>query len=303
MARDFHDGYIATYTAGIEHTLGDLTAGANYVATAGVGLPRVDYPNGYGGADAGYAPYTAYGPIALMTSPLALHLSFAANFARRRVRCVRGWAFRPVTLTAVRSTTPALCWAASSPAPAELCLQTAPQNPRNQRAEKRGPPRSTFLMPSPSAPSSSFRIDRIAVFRRSKRWSTGWQLLALGSIASGRAVHRLFGNSADRSGLERQRPSRPDRAPGIFHRTRNPRGLFRTRRQQRLLLRDPDQSARQAPAPMRAASVRWDATPSAVPASATWMFRWSKIRRWDAARTASAWRCNSAPRSSMFSTW
>ena len=48
----FQNGYIATWTAGIERKLGGANLSAGYVGTAGIKLPAMDFPNGFSGADA-----------------------------------------------------------------------------------------------------------------------------------------------------------------------------------------------------------------------------------------------------------
>jgi hypothetical protein len=60
MVGNFHNGYIATYTAGFDHDFGQIKWNASYVATIGVGLPGIAYPNAYAGASAGFAPYTEF---------------------------------------------------------------------------------------------------------------------------------------------------------------------------------------------------------------------------------------------------
>ncbi len=78
IAKNFSNGYIGSWTAGIDHDFGDLKFNASYVATAGIHLARVYSPNSYGGADPAFAPFTqfnsagqatgGYGPEAIMTS-------------------------------------------------------------------------------------------------------------------------------------------------------------------------------------------------------------------------------------------
>jgi len=78
IARNFQNGYIGTWTAGMERKLGGATLNAAYVGTAGIKLPVMDYPNGYTGAGAGFACHTqfdssgriigGYGPVILMTN-------------------------------------------------------------------------------------------------------------------------------------------------------------------------------------------------------------------------------------------
>jgi hypothetical protein len=48
--RSFGDGTLYTWTAGVERKIGNLTADASYVGTAGVKLPRTSFPNGFAGA-------------------------------------------------------------------------------------------------------------------------------------------------------------------------------------------------------------------------------------------------------------
>jgi hypothetical protein len=56
----FGNATLYTWTAGVERKLGNLTADASYVGTAGIKLPRVSYPNAFSGAVAGFAPYTTF---------------------------------------------------------------------------------------------------------------------------------------------------------------------------------------------------------------------------------------------------
>ena len=74
----FQNGYIATWTAGLEQKLGGVNLNAGYVGTAGIKLPAMDFPNGFSGADPAFAPYTqfdssgqitgGYGPVNVMTN-------------------------------------------------------------------------------------------------------------------------------------------------------------------------------------------------------------------------------------------
>jgi len=57
---NFQNGYISTWTTGIEQQIGGVTVNASYVGTAGNKVPVMDYPNGYVGAEAGFAPYTQF---------------------------------------------------------------------------------------------------------------------------------------------------------------------------------------------------------------------------------------------------
>lgn len=58
--RGFGNGWLETWTLGLERQFGNLTADAAYVGTAGVKLPRITFPNGFPGASPEYAPYTQF---------------------------------------------------------------------------------------------------------------------------------------------------------------------------------------------------------------------------------------------------
>jgi hypothetical protein len=57
--RNYRNGYIATYTAGLDRDC-DIKLTSSYVATIGIGLPGMSYPNSYGGADPAFAPFTRF---------------------------------------------------------------------------------------------------------------------------------------------------------------------------------------------------------------------------------------------------
>src|SRR5262249_9140072 len=56
----FRNGYLATWTAGVDHDFHLLKFSAAYVGTAGIHLQSVLFPNGYAGASPGFAPYTQF---------------------------------------------------------------------------------------------------------------------------------------------------------------------------------------------------------------------------------------------------
>jgi hypothetical protein len=58
--RRFGDGFLQTWTLGLERTFAGLTADAAYVGTASFRLPRSSYPNAFAGAYPGFAPFTDF---------------------------------------------------------------------------------------------------------------------------------------------------------------------------------------------------------------------------------------------------
>ena len=67
VASNFSGGYIGTWTAGIEHRVEGVTLNGAYVGTAGIKLPAMDFPNGFTGADPGFAPYTQFDSSGVVT--------------------------------------------------------------------------------------------------------------------------------------------------------------------------------------------------------------------------------------------
>jgi hypothetical protein len=60
--RHFGNGYLQTWTIGVEQAIDKMTADASYIGTAAVRLPRSYFPNDYSGAGPGFARFTLFGP-------------------------------------------------------------------------------------------------------------------------------------------------------------------------------------------------------------------------------------------------
>jgi hypothetical protein len=184
MARDFRNGYIGAWTAGVERTLGDVTLGASYVATVGVKLARIDSPNGYPGADAAFAPYAAYGPIVMMTNHShSTYHSLQSSVGKSSLRAGLGFQASYTFSRSLDDTSSVLGGFLSGSS--GTVLQTSPQNPRGLGGEK-GP--STFDIAHAFSLSAIQQLpfDRLAPLRaRGKRWSAGWQLIGLTSLSTG----------------------------------------------------------------------------------------------------------------------
>jgi Carboxypeptidase regulatory-like domain len=58
--RRFQNGYLQTWTLGLERAFGGLTADVAYVGTSAFRLPRMSYPNAYPGADSEFARFTNF---------------------------------------------------------------------------------------------------------------------------------------------------------------------------------------------------------------------------------------------------
>ncbi len=191
ISRDFQNGYIGTYTLGVDHNLGGVKMSAAYVGTAGVHLASVIYPNGYPGADPEYAPYTqfnsaeqaigGFGSEAVMatgahSSYNALQTSVTQNASRI------GLSFQAsYTFSKSLDDTSAVFGGSSS----GVVALNSPQDPRNTRAEK-GP--STFDVKHVFSLSliQLLPLDRVGFLKPLGTHVTrGWQFLNITSLTSG----------------------------------------------------------------------------------------------------------------------
>ncbi|MBV9480432.1 MAG: hypothetical protein JO249_06740, partial [Acidobacteria bacterium] len=193
IAREFRNGYIASYTAGLEHDFQDVKLVLSYVGTAGVHLSTVYSPNGYGGADPAFAPFTrfdssahavgGFGPEILMTSDShSTYHSLQATVGKNSPRAGLGV---QASYTFSKSIDDASAVLGGGFTAAGPVLQTFPQNPWNTRAEK-GP--STFDVTHVFTASmiQILPLDRFSFLRPlGHRLTTGWQFLNITTLMSG----------------------------------------------------------------------------------------------------------------------
>ena len=59
-AQNFRNGYLNTYTVGIQQEIFGLNVSASYIGLAGVRLQGMSFPNNYAGAAPGFAPFTLF---------------------------------------------------------------------------------------------------------------------------------------------------------------------------------------------------------------------------------------------------
>lgn len=193
IARDFRNGYIGSWTAGIDHDFRDVKVTAAYVGTAGIHLARVYYPNSYGGASPAFAPFTQFnssgqavagiGPELMMStgshsSYHALQTSVSKNSARAGLGIQASYTYSK----SLDDTSAVL---SSLLGNGGVILQTTPQNPWDPSAEK-GP--STFDVTHVLTLSliQLLPFDRVSFLRPLGRTLTsGWQFLNITTLTSG----------------------------------------------------------------------------------------------------------------------
>jgi len=191
--RHFGNGYIGTYTAGVDHDFGNLKVSASYVGTAGVHLANVLVPNGYNGASPAFAPFTqfsatghaigGYGPELIMSSTghssyNALQTSASENIARI------GLTFQ-ASYTYSKSLDDASAVPGGIAGSGGVTLQTLPQNPLDQKADK-GP--STFDETHVFTISlfQALPLERVGSLAfLGSHFTKGWQLLNITTLTTG----------------------------------------------------------------------------------------------------------------------
>jgi Carboxypeptidase regulatory-like domain/TonB dependent receptor len=214
MSRHFKNGYIGTYTAGVEHDFGWVRWNTAYVGTAGIHLARVFVPNGFAGAGPQFARFTqfdssgnatgGFGPEYVMTSDShssynALQSSVSGTNAKIGLNFAASYTFSK----SLDDTSAVL---GGIPGSAGAILQTFAQNPLDERAEKGV---STFDVTHVFSVSvfQALPFDKVSFLQPVSRYVTGgWQLLNITSFLSGPPFTVFSGiqqTSAGAGGTER----------------------------------------------------------------------------------------------------
>ena len=217
MARDFANGYIGTYTAGLEHRIRDIKMNASYVATTGMRLASIFYPNGYAGAEPAFAPLTQFDPTGSVRTgfgPTYLisngsHSTYHAIQAGvQKSSMESGLGFQAsYTFSKSLDDTSAILGGFISGASGAL-LQTSPQNPMNTRAEKAP---STFDVTHVFALSliQALPVDRLPGLNRlGHSFTSGWQLLNVTTLTTGSPFTVYSG--IQQTGVGTNNADRPD---------------------------------------------------------------------------------------------
>ncbi len=194
MSRDFQNGYIATYTAGFEHQFADVTLDADYVATMGIHLASVVFPNAYGGAAPGFAPFTVFdsqgqatggfGPENLMSNRShSTYHSLQVSLNKTSQRAGLGFQLSYTYSKALDDTSSVLA-GFGSPTLGTV-LQAFPQDPQNPAAEK-GPSNFDLTHVLAFSVIQELPFTRVRFLRPlGERFTNGWEFLSVSSLTSG----------------------------------------------------------------------------------------------------------------------
>ena len=193
VAQNFRNGYVGSWTAGVDHDFHDVRLSVDYVGTAGVNLAGFVFPNSYNDAGPGFAPFTqfnsagqatgGYGLEALMSS--GSHSTYHAlqtSISKNSVTAGLGFQASYTYSKSLDDTSAVLGGFVGN---AGVILQTFPQNPWDPGAEK-GP--STFDTTNVFTLSviQALPVDRLRFLQPLGRLLTrGWQFLNITTLTSG----------------------------------------------------------------------------------------------------------------------
>jgi hypothetical protein len=194
ISDQFRNGYIATWTAGFEHKVAGVTIDANYVGTAGVKLPAMDFPNGYAGASPAFAPYTefdsagrvvgGYGQVTLVDNRShstyhALQVSAQNNLTKSGLGFQASYSYSKSIDDSSAVVGGFIAGYSGS------ISQTMPQDPFDAAAD-RGPSSFDITQAASFSIFQDLHADRVSLLRPLGQTSTsGWQLLGIGTIQTG----------------------------------------------------------------------------------------------------------------------
>jgi len=193
ISSNFRNGYVASYSLGIDHDFHDVKFNAAYVATSGIHLAGVFSPNSYGGASPAFAPYTefnpagqytgGYGSEALMTSGShSTYHSLQTSVTKNSPRAGLGIQASYTYSKSIDDTSSVLGGLLNATG---VILQALPQDPWHPSVEK-GP--STFDVTHVATASviQLLPLDRVEFLRPvSKTLTSGWQLLNVTTLMTG----------------------------------------------------------------------------------------------------------------------
>ncbi|MFP5207325.1 MAG: TonB-dependent receptor domain-containing protein [Acidobacteriota bacterium] len=190
--RRFGNAYLDTWTLGLERKIGGLSADAAYVGTAASRLPLSWFPNGYQGADPGFAPYTVFNSAGQVAGGFGVeniigamaHSSYHALQTSLAGTVVHGGPNIQAGYTWSKSLDNASAVAGGTGSTGAVALPIS-QNPFNTHPEK-GPSNFDVTHSFSVSAAQAIHMEALGFLPPSTRVLTaGWQLLSISSIGSG----------------------------------------------------------------------------------------------------------------------
>lgn len=190
--RHFGDAFLQTWTLGAERQIAGLTADAAYVGTEAFHLPRSSFPNGFPGADPGFAPYTQFdstGAVAggfgfetVITS--TAHSSYHALQTSLSGAVPHGGPGLQASYTFSKSLDDTSAVIGGTGSTGAVALPN-PQDPFNTHPEK-GPSDFDVTHAFSLSAAQDLHLQELSFLPRSMNVMTaGWELLSISTITSG----------------------------------------------------------------------------------------------------------------------
>lgn len=183
ISRDLVNGYIGTWTLGIEQKMRAVTVSASYVGTAGVKLTAARQPNAYTGATPAFARYTQFDAAGQITGGFG-PIFLVDNHAHSTYHALQVSASKNLTASGLAAQA-SYSWSKSIDDVSGVLGSTNAQDPFHTSLE-RGP--SVFDVTHAMSFSlfQDLHADRAPGLRQlGKKAMGGWQLLAMGSVNTG----------------------------------------------------------------------------------------------------------------------
>jgi hypothetical protein len=190
--RRFGNGYLQTWTLGLERAFGGLTADVAYVGTSAFRLPRMSYPNAYPGADPQFARFTNFDGSGAVTGGFgfesvltgtshssynALQTSLSGNIGHTGPSLQAGYTWGK-SLDDVSG----ILGGTGSTGAVTLF---SPQDPFNTQAE-RGPSSFDVTHAFTLSAAQDLHFEHLGLQSdRTKLLTKGWELLSISTITSG----------------------------------------------------------------------------------------------------------------------
>ncbi len=188
----FGDATLYTWTAGVEHSIGSLTADLSYVGTQAEKLPAIAFPNAYPGASPAFARYTTFNSAGAVTGGFGhesvivavSHSSYHALQASLSGTVPHGGPGIQAGFTWSKSIDNSSGVFGGSGSTGAAAPAT-PQNPFDYHPEK-GPSAFDVTTAFSLSAAQDLHLDRAAFLHFAGRKVTaGWESLSILSISSG----------------------------------------------------------------------------------------------------------------------
>ena len=194
ISREFGNGMLATWTLGLERSLGGLTTAASYVGTTGYKLARASFPNAYPGATPAYAKFTRFDaagtPVGGFGTETEITASSHSTYHSLQLsasgRSGHGGPGIQASYTWSKSIDDTSTVAGTSATSSVGAIsQAAPQDPFDTHQE-RGPSTFDITHSFTLSLAQEIPLERIGFLAGwNQKLTAGWQLINVSTISSG----------------------------------------------------------------------------------------------------------------------